>query len=146
MKQIWEYQLDNRSICKFDFGESNYPSVFGDIVRIPLPKPPVMHILSVTIDGRECETNEYYLEKVCSQFCLCVKCKSITGLKRKIDIQITYEAGIADIVENVPYQLKLANLMLVANAYQERFTYKQNGVISKGVRQLLDPFLNLRIF
>ncbi|MCR5224458.1 MAG: head-tail connector protein [Alphaproteobacteria bacterium] len=146
MKQVWEYHLDNSSICKFDFGDSNYPSIFGDIIRIPLPKPPVMHILSVLIDGKECEGNKYFLEKVSSQFCLCINCKRITGLKRKIDIQVTYEAGIADTVENVPYQLKLANLMLVANAYQERFTYKQSSVISKGVRQLLDPFLNLRIF
>jgi hypothetical protein len=40
----------------------------------------------------------------------------------------------------------LANFMLVANAYQERFSYNSNGIISKGVQQLLDPFLNLRIF
>lgn len=146
MKQIWSYQLDNSSICKFDAGESNYPSIFGNIIKIPLPKPPVMEILSVVIDDRECEKKEYYLEKVCNQFCLCVSCKNIIGKKRKVQITIEYAAGIADDVKNIPYQLKLANLMLVANAYQERFSYKQHGVISQGVRQLLDPFLNLRIF
>ena len=146
MKQVWEYQLDNKALCKCDFGESNYPSVCGDIMRIPLPKPPVMQILSVVADERECIRNEYFLERVCSQFCLCLNGKRIIKQRRKIDICITYEAGISDAVENVPYQLKLANLMLVANAYQERFTYKPNGVISRGVRQLLEPFLNLRIF
>lgn len=115
-------------------------------MRIPLPKPPVMRILSVVANGRECERNEYLLEKIGSQFCLCLNCKQIVKQKRKIEVCITYEAGIADVAENVPYQLKLANLMLVANAYQERFTYKSNGVISRGVRQLLEPFLNLRIF
>lgn len=146
MKQVWSYQLDNRSICNFDSGESNYPSVFGDIMRIPLPKPPIMEILNVVIDDKVYEKKAYYLDQTGGQFYLCVSCANIIGKKRKVLITIEYAAGIADSVQNIPYQLKLANLMLVANAYQERFSYKQQGVISQGVRQLLEPFLNLRIF
>ncbi|MDR2067793.1 MAG: head-tail connector protein [Holosporaceae bacterium] len=146
LKQTWEYVLDNCSICNFDFGESDYPSIFCDIIKIPLPKPPIMKIVSVTIDGKEQKEVKYSVEKINYKFCLCVNCGKSICRRNKISIKIVYKAGIADKVDNIPYQLKLANLMLVANAYQERFSYKQDGVISQGVKQLLSPFLNLRIF
>lgn len=145
MKQVWEYQLDNRDIRKFAGEEDDCPSVLGDMLSIPLPKPPTIRILSVVIDDLEYDNKRYTLEKIYSQFRVCINCKHGAKPKNR-HICITYEAGIADSAENVPYQLKLANLMLVANAYQERFSYKPNGVISQGVRQLLEPFLNLRIF
>jgi hypothetical protein len=146
MKQVWEYTLNSNSICNFDFGESDYPSIFCDIIRIPLPKPPVTKVFKVEINDHEIEKDSYTLDAVNNKFCLCFSSKKLLNRKNKISIKIKYEAGIAENVENIPYQLKLANLMLVANAYQERFSYKQNGIISQGVKQLLGPFLNLRIF
>jgi uncharacterized phiE125 gp8 family phage protein len=146
LKQIWEYRLDNYSMCDFDFKESDYPSIFCGTMMIPLPKPPIIKIISVEVDNLEVDSQKYSLEKNRTRFCLCIKDRSIFKSKRRISIAVRYEAGIADSVENIPYQLKLANLMLVANAFQERFSYEQNGVISQGVKQLLSPFLNLRIF
>ena len=71
---------------------------------------------------------------------------AVNYVKINYPIIIKYKAGISDQAENIPYQLKLANLMLVANAYQERYSYSQNNVISQSVKELLMPFLNLRIF
>ncbi|MDR1375201.1 MAG: head-tail connector protein [Holosporaceae bacterium] len=145
-KQTWEYVLDNYSICNFDFCESDYPSIFCDIIKIPLPKPPIMKIISVKVGEKEQKECKYSVEKINHKFCLCINYGKSLHRRNKVSIKIIYEAGIADKVENIPYQLKLANLMLMANAYQERFSYKQEGVISQGIKQLLSPFLNLRIF
>jgi hypothetical protein len=147
MKQIWEYKLYNSSISDFDFIESDYPSIFSGTMKITLPKPPIIKIISVAIDNKELSSGKYSLGKINNKFCLCINSKKfLSDGRRKISIDIVYEAGIADCVENIPYQLKLANLMLVANAFQERYSYRQNSVISQGVKQLLEPFLNLRIF
>ncbi|MDR3187465.1 MAG: head-tail connector protein [Holosporaceae bacterium] len=146
LKQTWEYALDKCSICNFDFGESDYPTIFCDIIKIPLPKPPIIKIVSVMIGEKEQKEGKYSVEKINHKFCLCISYGKSISHRNRISIKVVYEAGIADKVENIPYQLKLANLMLVANAYQERFSYKQDGVISQGVKQLLSPFLNLRIF
>ncbi|MDR0753604.1 MAG: head-tail connector protein [Holosporaceae bacterium] len=146
LKQIWEYKLDNTSICDFDFQEGDYPSIYCNNVRIPLPKPPIMEIISVNSDNRELNSDRYSLEKTNDKFCLFVDRRHLFRKKKKISIAVKYSAGIADSAENIPYQLKLANLMLVANAFQERFVYPQNSIVSQGVKQLLHPFLNLRIF
>jgi hypothetical protein len=146
MKQTWEYTFDRNSICEFDFGKSDHPSIFGNTLRILLPKPPIIRIVSVKINNRTINPQKYSLEKVNDKFCLCVSDRGVFSDGRKISMAIIYEAGVADRVENVPYQLKLANFMLAANAYRERFSCSSGGNISKGVRQLLDPFLNLRVF
>ncbi|MDR1982794.1 MAG: head-tail connector protein [Holosporaceae bacterium] len=147
MKQTWEYKLHDSSICDFDFHESDYPSIFSGTMRITLPKPPIIKIISVAVDEAEINPGKYSLEKVSNKFYLCVNSEKFFSVsRRKISVNVVYEAGIADCVENIPYQLKLANLMLVANAFQERYSYKQNSVISQGVKQLLGPFLNLRVF
>ncbi|MDR0580726.1 MAG: head-tail connector protein [Holosporaceae bacterium] len=146
LKQVWEYKLDNMSIGNFDFQEGNYPSLYCNSVRIPLPKPPIREIISASVDNRELNLDKYSLEKTNDKFCLCVDRKHLFRNRRKISITIKYSAGIVDSAENIPYQLKLANLMLVANAFQERFLYPQNSIVSQGVKQLLHPFLNLRIF
>jgi uncharacterized phiE125 gp8 family phage protein len=114
-------------------------------MKIPLPKPPIMKIIDVKIDDREVDPSKYSLETTGGKFCLCVNDRALFRSKRKISIEIRYEAGISDNPANIPYQLKLANLMLVANAFQERFSYPPNNFVSQGVKQLLSPFLNLRV-
>lgn len=145
MVQTWKYTINNDSICSFNIEEDDFPIICNDIIRIPLPKPPVAKIISVKIDNREIDNQYYRLEKFNSKFCICLSSKKVLNAKRKASIIIEYEAGISNKKENIPYQLKLANLMLVANAYQERYSYNQNSVISQGVKRLLEPFLNLRI-
>lgn len=145
MVQTWKYTIENSSIG-YKLEEDNFPSICCDTVRIPLPKPPVAKIVNIKIDDREIDSQFYNLKKFNSKFCACLSSEKVLKAKRKSQISIEYEAGISDKTENIPYQLKLANLMLIANAYQERYSYNQNSVISRGVKQLLEPFLNLRIF
>jgi hypothetical protein len=146
MVQTWAYTINNDSICYNGVNEDDFPVICYDIIRIPLPKPPVAKIISVKIDNQEIDNQHYRLEKFNSRFCLCLSSAEVLNARRKASIIIEYEAGISDKKENIPYQLKLANLMLIANAYQERYSYNQNSVISQGVKRLLEPFLNLRIF
>lgn len=122
VKTTWKYEIDT-------FGES----LEGNCIM--LPKIPVIKILEVSVGGKKVENCEYKLEKSKLYF---------KNSVNKFPIVITYEAGIANTVEEVPYQLKLANLMLISTAYNERYAYDQNCTVSKGVKQLLLPFLDLR--
>ncbi|MDR0968397.1 MAG: head-tail connector protein [Holosporaceae bacterium] len=145
VKQTWEYKLDRESVSNFKPGNSSYPNIFCGVMRIPLPKPPIMKIILVEIDDREIDPKKYSLETINERFCLCLNDPKLFQNKRKISVRIIYETGISEDPENIPYQLKLANLMLVANAFQERFSYPQNGFVSQGVKRLLSPFLNLGV-
>jgi hypothetical protein len=95
------------------------------------------------------DPQKYKVEKRHSQFCLLLssdiikrrRCSAYADTK----IVIVFDAGISEDPKNVPYQLKLANLMLLSNAYNERYSYKAETVVNPGVRQLLSPFLNLRL-
>lgn len=147
MKQAWEYNIQNQHVSNFYFNEGgDYPNVFDDVLKISLPKPPVRKIISVEIGDKEIDPEKCSLDTVNNRFCLCIHDKRLLARKRKISVSIKYEAGISDRAENIPYQLKLANLMLVANAFQERYSYSQNNVVSQGVKQLLSPFLEWRLF
>lgn len=146
MNQIWRYEIGIDALTGFYSDKADFPTISYGCVNIPLPKPPVIKILSLIANGSEVDKEKYMLERIDSKFCLCFSYKKIIERKAIFPIIITYETGIANKVENIPYQLKLANLMLIANAYQERYSYNQNNVISQGVKQLLTPFLNLRIF
>jgi hypothetical protein len=145
MKQKWQYIIDSRSACNLEAGESNYPSIFCNQIIIPLPKPPVVDVISVTIGEVEIPKQKYSLEQINGKFCVCFDRSKFISSRKNIQIKIVYEAGIANDPNEASSQLKLANLMLVANAYNERYAYKQNSVVSQGVKQLLRPFLNLRL-
>lgn len=146
LQQKFEYIILNRAMCNFDFFEERYPSILGQFMRIPLPKPPIISIDTVFVDNNEVEPRKYTLEKLSNSFCVCINTKKIKNMNNNSVIKIIYNAGLALSPAEVPYQLKLANLMLTANAYQVRFFYKNNTDISVGVKQLLSPFLSLRIF
>ena len=146
MVQIWEYTIDHRSVSNSRYEKRDIANVSFGVITIPLPKSPVVDVLSIKMKGETLETTTYYLEKIENKCCVILNCKSLASKKINYPIVIRYKAGISDKAENIPYQLKLANLMLVANAYQERYSYSQNNVISQSVKELLMPFLNLRIF
>lgn len=146
MSQTWEYTIDHNSVSNSRYERRDIANVSCGIVTIPLPKSPVVNILSVKMGNETVESAAYCLEKFTNKYCLILNCKNLPSKKVKYPIVIRYKSGISTTVENVPYQLKLANLMLVANAYQERYSYSQNNVISQSVKELLMPFLNLRIF
>lgn len=146
MIQTWEYVLNIDSLADFYSENTELPTISYGVINIPLPKPPVIKIVELTAGGTVINAEHYALEKINTKFCLCFAYRKIMTKNSMFPIVIRYEAGIADKIENVPYQLKLANLMLIANAYQERYSYNQNSIISQGIKQLLTPFLNLRIF
>ena len=79
LKQTWEYILDDCSVCNFDSGESSYPNIFCDVIRIPLPKPPIMKVISVIIGTEKQEDEEYSVKKVNNTFFLCVNYKKSVG-------------------------------------------------------------------
>jgi uncharacterized phiE125 gp8 family phage protein len=145
MKQVWEYKSEDQFISNFYFNSDDYPSVFKNTLKIILPKPPVRNILCVKINDNEIDPQQCSLDTAGNKFCLCIHGKHSFTKKPKISVIVRYEAGISDCAENIPYQLKLANLMLVANAFRERYSYSQCDVISEGIRQLLSPFLNIRM-
>ncbi|MDR3151219.1 MAG: hypothetical protein LBT67_00005, partial [Holosporaceae bacterium] len=98
-------------------------------------------IVDVTLDGKKIDDRKYGFEKADSM----LRLNMSVGYKKPRALEVVYEAGIVEDVQNIPYQLKLANLMLLANAYQERYSHKNDDIFSRGVRQLLSPFLNLRL-
>lgn len=149
LKSGWEYIVEGKNIGNMRFGDSNYPRVLSNVVTIPLPKPPVLKITKVSIikpTGEEVELNEekFSLEQIGACFCAEIIVPERLNLK-KCAIKINYESGISEDPENIPYQLKLANLMLVANAYKERFCYNVASFMPSGVQQLLAPFKTLRV-
>jgi hypothetical protein len=145
MKQTWEYVIKNQPLSSFYFGGEDCPNMFKNTFKISLPKPPVRNIICVKSREYEIDPAQCSLDIINNKFCLCIHSRHFFTGKAKISVSVRYEAGISDRVENIPYQLKLANLMLTANAFRERYSYSSNGAAFQGVRQLLSPFLNLRI-
>jgi len=146
ISQVWRYEVNMNNLNDCYHKKIGSPDLNGGYIKISLPKPPIIKILSLTSNGKEISEENYSLERENTKFCLCFFFEKVIRKKSMFPIVITYEAGIADSAKNVPYQLKLANLMLIANAYQERYSYDHTTIISKDVKQLLGPFLNLHIF
>ncbi len=112
------------------------------MVKIPMPRPPVLDIVKVVVDDKIVDNRKIRLEKINNTFFLYIN--NIRNFENAKKIEIIYDAGIALFPTSVPYQIKLANLMLVANAYQDK--YHSTYQMPCGIRELLSPFLNLRIF
>ncbi|GHU12728.1 hypothetical protein FACS189449_06950 [Alphaproteobacteria bacterium] len=146
MKRTWKYTIHSDSFNGLTAPNDNHPSLCGGTLQIPLPKPPVMKIIEVTINDKKIDAQYYKVHKIQSKFHLAIALDKLNNIKKSKDIVVLYEAGIAEDPDNVPYQLKLANFMLVMNAYQERYSYNSDGLFAGGVKELLRPFLNLRMF
>lgn len=139
IKQKWLYQIDAKNINNLNVGEKNFPSILYGLIKIPLPKPPVISIEKVKVnymDGRSKDIK--YDEEIDSRFYVIINQREIGTRVKSIDV--VYYAGISETSENVPYQLKLANLMLVANAYRNRFTYNSAEFMPKNIEKILSPF------
>lgn len=146
MYQTWEYTVDR--LPKTNRANVNIfdtVTVYGKIVSIPLPKSPIVKVISVKIGENELNPSMYFLKKADNKNCLIIDCKNTELTIPNRSIVIKYQSGISDSIENIPYQLKLANLILVSTAYQERYANTGNFQISKGIKQLLTPFINIRI-
>ncbi|MDR3179434.1 MAG: head-tail connector protein [Holosporaceae bacterium] len=146
-RQTWKYTIHSDNVRIVAAPNDNYPCmVRGNSLQIPLPKPPIIKILKVSVNETDVEKQCYVLDKTKSKFYLLLTLdKSLQRSKSKI-ISILYEAGIVLNADNIPYPVKLANLMMMASAYQERYSCLDGDIVSSGVRKLLAPFLNLRVF
>ncbi|MDR1333898.1 MAG: head-tail connector protein, partial [Holosporaceae bacterium] len=112
LKQVWEYKMENQPVSNFYFNSNDYPNIFKNTLKISLPKPPIRKILAVKINEEEIDLNKCSLNTIGDRFCLCIV-NNFLAKKSKISFSIRYETGISDDVGNIPYQLKLANLMLM---------------------------------
>lgn len=139
VKQKWSYQIDAKDVVYIEVN-NDISDISSCKVKIPLPRPPVIEIEKVTVNyknGKSRVLNNYEQE-VDRQFCLLIDRNEIRPSVK--NIEIVYSAGIVENVENVPYQLKLANLMLVANAYKNRFSYDSSEFMPKSIEKMLAPF------
>lgn len=139
IKQKWLCKIDVNDINHIDINDDS-SCISSEKVRIPLPRPPVITIEKVTINyknGRN-KVLENFEELADKQFYLLINREEIRSSVKSIEI--VYCAGVVEEAKNVPYQLKLANLMLVANAYQNRFRYDSAEFMPKSIDKLLSPF------
>lgn len=140
IKQKWMYQVDAKDINYIELEAKNLSDISSTKAKIPLPRPPVITIEKITINYKNGRSKilEDFEEKSDHQFYVLINREEIRPSVK--NIEIIYCAGIAENPENVPYQLKLANLMLVANAYKNRFTYDSSELMPKSIEKLLAPF------
>lgn len=146
LAQTWEYTIDEDSVCKSSLKRDDVVQAIRGKITIPLPKSPVVDILNVKMNGKKVSDTFYEWNLVKNKHTLTIFSREMSPNLLSYPIVIKYRAGIAEKAENVPYQIKLANLMLLANAYQERFSFSQNSLISQSVKEMLVPFLDLRFF
>lgn len=140
IKQTWKYVIYREEFS--NSATDGCPCILGSVIKIPMPRPPVLEILKISVDGMEVDRRKVKLEKINSTSYVYIN--NLKNFENSTQLSIEYDAGIALTPSQVPYQIKLANLMLVANSYQDR--YQSCNKISSGVKELLSPFLNLRIF
>jgi hypothetical protein len=145
VKQTWSYVIRIDALSSLRCDGLHHPCVSSNMVGIPLPKPPILKIVSVSVNDHKIDEEKYVLEKQLSRFCVFIPREDILGKDAATDVSIVFEAGMADSPANIPYTLKLANLMMVSNAYNERYSYKSDGFMTQAIRQLLNPFLTLRV-
>jgi uncharacterized phiE125 gp8 family phage protein len=144
LKQVWEYKAEKQPVSNFYFNPKYYSDIFKNTLKISLPKIPVRKILAMKINEEEIDLEKCSWNIIGDKFCLSITNNFIIK-KSNFSFSIRYETGISDNAENVPYQLKLANLMLVANAFHERHSFQTPHLISQGIKQLLSPFIELRM-
>lgn len=145
LKQKWLYQIALKEIKPFN-DDKDCPHVYNEILHIPLPKPPVINVEAVNLcnpSGRKKTVQDFVLTRQADRFYLqlnWLQFKRAAGV-----LNIVFHSGIAENSENIPYQIKLANLMLVNNAYKKRFTYDSSDFMPEGIMKLLTGFKSLRI-
>jgi hypothetical protein len=145
VKQTWSYIIRVNALHSICHDSPHYPCIFTNMVSIPLPKPPVLKIMRVSVDDSNLNEGKYVLEKQESRFCVFIARQDVFWKSNDSNISVVFEAGMVDSRNNIPYSLKLANLLMIANAYNERYSYKSDGFMTEAIRQLLNPFLTLRV-
>lgn len=145
IKQKWRYVIDMKNINNVNYGEKDFPMLSFSSMKIPLPKPPVLQIEQVSIIYKNYQRKTITNYEIESDDRFYIRINNIESRSAIKQIEIEYYSGIAETSENVPYQLKLANLMLIADVYKNRFTYDSSSFMPKSIEKMLTPFKYVRL-
>lgn len=137
----YKLTLDHQKFSYLSFENSNVPVSFDGIIRIPLKRPPVIQILKFQVNERNIKMRDYKLEEI--NYDAFLVSSSIQADPANSVINIEYKAGFEP--DKVPYQIKLAALMLISNVYQARFS-NSTSIFTQGIKNLLTPFVKLAFF
>lgn len=137
----YKLTLDHPKFSYLSFENSNVPVSFDGIIRIPLVRPPVLKILKFQINERNIKMRDYKLEEINGD--AFVISSSIQADLANSVINIEYTAGFEP--DKIPYQIKLAALMLISNVYQSRFS-NSTAIFTQGIKNLLTPFIKIAFF
>ena len=131
-----------------DFGFS-FPVGVRNITKIPLDCKPVRRILNVTAGEKTLDQDDYSAIVGPGTHYLHIRSTALIGTAKNgtIDLGITYETGLFDKVENIPYSIKVAALMIIMDMYtQGRSTLvHRNLQINGRVRSMLAQFKDYRV-
>ncbi|MDR1266895.1 MAG: head-tail connector protein [Holosporales bacterium] len=119
----------------------NFPSV----LQIPLPRPPMQRIVSVTLktqlQDQEIPPENYKTFESHGPTQLTVTLPgSLCPAQDPMALLISFIAGWSETAQGVPEPLRLATLMLIADAYEKRDGYSAQGGLPLGVSSLIQPY------
>ena len=129
-----EYILENESDKNINFTNNGF--------FITLPLQPVIEIEEISINNEIIAKNQYKLINYQNSTILSFDSSFCSQIK------IKYLAGISKDIEKIPFQLRLANLIALANAYNNRFLPQnlKKEILSSDVCSILTTFKTLKIF
>lgn len=110
--------------CKFyrteflDRQSRIYPNIYYSVVTIPFPKKPVLEVRNVYADDREINPKNYCIEKLGPSYYLVIR--NVRHLNEVNSFSFEFDAGVAKDVKSVPSIFRIANLMIVAQHYENR--------------------------
>ena len=131
-----------------DFGFS-FPVGVHSITKIPLDCKPVKRILHVMAGNKTLDQDDYSAVTGPGTHYLHIRSAALIGTAKNgtIDLGITYETGLFDKVEDIPYSIKVAALMIIMDMYtpgRPHFTHR-NLQINGKARSMLAQFKDYRV-
>ncbi|MDR0661880.1 MAG: head-tail connector protein [Holosporales bacterium] len=134
------------------FETSSYPRFkgFPAVQRLPLPRPPLHQILSVTVKTKtqeqEIPAEDYSVLSSHGPAQLTLTIPNPLEMWDRSTLAVSFVAGWGETAREVPEPLRLATLMLVADAYEKRDGYAASAGLPSGVRNLIQPYrlVNIR--
>lgn len=134
----YKMTVDREKFTYLTFEDLHKPMFFDGVIRMPLSRPPIVKILKFEINKRTIQPIDFKVEELNSSTFLTTSLKLSEAEASEISIE--YKAGFKEI----PYQIKLAALMLVANVYESRFS-SDMLVFNRNIKNLLTPFMRLAV-
>lgn len=95
-----------------------YPNIYRSIVTIPFPKKPVLEVRNVYADDHEINPKNYCIEKLGPSYYLVIR--NVRHLNNVNAFSFEFDAGVAKDENSVPSIFRIANLMIVAQHYENR--------------------------